>query len=391
MQPTRCGQGKQQGPPTRAAFASMLICNVMRKWIIAIATVVVLACICWWFFSGSSGKASNIVDFHPESFTASARVPLFYSVGKTLKYGDVITSGGPKLFDVQSWIKNPLVSPDNTMLAFVDDSALFIVGHDGATRKVTPVDTIYRGIGGEPAKPLGRVFFRDQDFQWASDSRALYLIRDQYYESVGSQLYSKHGELWKYDLDIGSLQLVLKPFEAYQFFFGMHGIYFSVPTPQGDLQLLYFDWKQTVDIGTPNELFSEDMLHPGKREQIFYTFDTVLDAERFSGALRVDTKIDDALRVERWTVNGHEFLTVTEGEGFKGSYYCGSSEKTRYLPGNEFAFIDLAGCGIFDGQLLLNLSTRHYSTLPKNTRVYLVLNTNNAKNYTLSGGGINLH
>ena len=127
---------------------------------------------------------------------------------------------------VHAPIKNFLVSPDNTKIAVVANGLLVVVAHEEPViRKVASVDSIYK----DP-KPIGRQFFRDNDFQWSKDSKYIYLIKDEYYDSKGSQLYSERGELWRYDLQSGILQLVLKPFPAYTYFFGnKSGIYFSVP------------------------------------------------------------------------------------------------------------------------------------------------------------------
>jgi hypothetical protein len=77
----------------------------------------------------------------------------------------------------------------------------------------------------------------------------LYLIRDEYYASRGSQLYSDKGELWKYGIKVGALQLVLKPFQSYSYFLGIKdGMYFSAPTPNGDLKLRYFNGNGVTDI-----------------------------------------------------------------------------------------------------------------------------------------------
>jgi hypothetical protein len=100
-------------------------------------------------------------------------------------------------------------------------------------RQVTRVDSIYR----DP-KPIGQNFFRDDDFQWSKDSKNLYLVKDEYHESKGSQLFSSKGELWTYVVETASLQPVLKPFPAYSYFLGLNsGIYFSIPTDSGDLKL----------------------------------------------------------------------------------------------------------------------------------------------------------
>ena len=105
------------------------------------------------------------------------------------------------------------VSPDRNKIAVVIKKHLLIIGTDSVIGDVGTVDSMYRGF-----KPVGRSFFRDEDFELSRDSKSLYLIRDEYYHSNGSQLFSKKGELWRYDLDSHSLRLVLKPFAAHAYF-----------------------------------------------------------------------------------------------------------------------------------------------------------------------------
>jgi hypothetical protein len=209
--------------------------------------VVILIFISVWVYLWATFTPSTILDFHPTNFEAKADKLFFYSIGDELKYSDELNPQSPTLFrgDVQDF----QVSPDHTKIAVVANGHLLVVGGERPeARELVPVDSIYR----EP-KPIGQHFYRDRDFQWSEDSRNLYLIRDEYYESKGSQLFSSKGELWKYDLQTGDLQLVLRPFPAYTYFFGRNGgIYFSVPTESGDMQLKYSDGSRVTNLGKPN-------------------------------------------------------------------------------------------------------------------------------------------
>jgi hypothetical protein len=126
---------------------------------------------------------SKIADFHPSIFQARAGASFFYSIGGELKYSDTIDPESSTL--VRGEIRNFLVSPDNKRLAAVSKGVLMVVGPDHpGIRRVAAVDSIYR----EP-KPLGQDFFRDDNFQWSRDSKTLYLIKDQYYESKGRSYF----------------------------------------------------------------------------------------------------------------------------------------------------------------------------------------------------------
>jgi hypothetical protein len=155
------------------------------------------------------------------------------------------------------------------MMAAVSKGILLIVGENSQVRRVAPVDSIYR----EP-KPIGRMFFRDDDFQWSRDSESLYVIKDQFYESKGSQLYSSRAELYRYEIETGKLLPVLKPFPAYSYFFGLNfGVYFSVPTEKGDLRLRSFDGQSVRDVGPVNAwAIPTEELASGFVESPFFSF-----------------------------------------------------------------------------------------------------------------------
>jgi hypothetical protein len=132
-----------------------------------------------WLYSYATYVPSRIVDFHPSYFQAKADKYFFYSIGDELKYSDELASQAPTLMRGQ--IQNSLVSPDNTKIAVVANGLLVVVAREEPViRKVASVNSIYKD-----AKPIGQQFFRDDDFQWSKDSKYLYLIKDEYYNSKG--------------------------------------------------------------------------------------------------------------------------------------------------------------------------------------------------------------
>jgi len=46
------------------------------------------------------------------------------------------------------------------------------------------------------------------------------------------------------------------------------------------------------------------------------------------------------------------------------------------------------GCGNYEGELLIDNQTGKYEQLPKDTRVYLALTTDDVSHYRISCGGI---
>jgi len=349
-----------------------------------VALIPVALFVILWLFLTAGDVPSNIVDFHPTNFQAKTDANFFYSIGNELKYSDQIDSQAPTLLKGQ--IKNFLVSPDNKMIAVVADGQLQIVDTEQPTiRRVTPVDSIYR----EP-KPIGQRFFRDDDFQWTKDSKSLYLIADEFYASKGSQLYSIKGELWKYDLQTGSLQVVLKPFPAYNYFFGLKsGIYFSVPTDVGNLQLRYYDGQQVSDIGKPNgDDIPPEQLAKNFVESPFYSFSINDYANKVLTSKGV--RLLDESRSERQTlmIGSKPYLALTEGNGFKGHYYCSEMLRNVFLPGDRFFLFTLSYCGNYKGQLLIDTVSGKYQRLPADTVVYIILNTETYPRYDINGGGI---
>ena len=350
--------------------------------------VIILALVGWVaYWLHMPNTPSNILDFHPRAFQAKAEkaeARFFYSIGNELKNDDYLNSGAPTL--LRGEIRNFLVSPDGTEIAVVADGVLTVIGRDGMlVRQVAHVDSIYR----EP-KPIGRNFYRDDDFQWARDSKSLYLIRDEYYQSKGSQLFSEKGELWRYDVPTGSMQRVLSPFPAFNYFFGLGpGIYFSVPTKSGDLQLRYFDGKDIRDVSTSGgHEIPTGGLSGSAVESPFFSFSVIDYQDVVLPAKGVALVTDEPVRLQRLVIRSKPYLTLTQGEGLKGPYYCLEMLGSVFLPGDRYFLLNADRCGNYNGQLLIDTETGQYARLPSDTRAYLVLNTDSGPRYRITGGGI---
>jgi hypothetical protein len=320
---------------------------------IAAATVVLLSfsILAQTVSSGNSepkSSYSTIIGFSPTSFEAKASATFFYSINDELKYSDQIDPHAPTL--THGPIIHFQVSPDGNKIAVVIKKKLLIVGADSTLGEVGGVDSIYRNF-----KPVGRRFFRDTDFQWSRDSKSLYLIRDEF-RSLGTQsIVSEKEELWRYDLDSKSLQMVLKPFAAFHYFSGLNsGIYYSESTGRGDVQLKFFNGSNSTNVGTPA---STDLLELLERtgEQPFYFFSTV-DYEDALPSLNV--RVVDENSVEDLIINDKKYLSVTQGYNWMSDYsYCPILLRSVFLPGNRFFMLNVPYCGNYKGQLLFDVES----------------------------------
>jgi hypothetical protein len=322
-------------------------------------------------FQAMAGRPSQIVDFKPTVFPAKADAEFFYSIGDELKHAGEIDPKAPTL--LRGEISRFLVAPDNQKIAVVADGQLLIVGTESILRQVTAVDPVYTY---NKPKPIGKQFFRDNYFQWSKDSKALYLIHDEYYESKGAQLYSTKGELWKYDLETASLEVVIKPFQAYHYFFdARNGIYLSTVGPDGALQLRYFNGIIATDlsrttIGAPFFSFP-----PFEYEQVL----------RLHGG--VELKVEGQDKQQMLLIRGKAYLALTLGQDPEGFYYGSEMSQSVFLPGDRY-FLFNTRCGNFRGQLLIDTQSGQYQRLPTDSAVYLTLNTDTNRYFGINAGGI---
>jgi len=326
----------------------------------------------------------SIVDFHPISFEARADALFFYAIGDELKYSDSIDPDAGTRFRGKIW--NFQVSPDGKQIAIVSDHTLLVVDYQGKMQRIGAVDSIYRTL-----KPVGRSFIRDEQFQWSRDSKSLYFIKDKFHRSNGpAQLFSEFGELWRFDVESGDQQLVIKPFRAFQIIFGSGTeIYFAVPLANGDLNLELFDGTIVRDFVAPRLGGSSPRESPTPENHPFYSFSRVDYMEKVLPGVHLTQNFEAKGNLQTLYFGDKALLELTRS--CDPWFGCGESDEmldSVFLPGNRFFLLNVPYCRNYKGQLLIDTQTGNYETLPKDTRVFVTANTETYSHYRFNNEGI---
>jgi hypothetical protein len=327
----------------------------------------------------AGGPKSMIANFSPSAFDAQASARFFYSINDDLKNADRIDPLARTL--VHGPFRGFLVSPDGNKIAIVAQGRLLIVGTESVLAEVTTVENWNRRF-----KPLGQQFFWDDDFQWSRDSKSLYLIRDEFIRA--SQFWSNKRELWRYDLNVGTMNVVIKPFDSLHYFLGDGAeIYYTEPTARGDLQLKRFDGRTSTNVGEPN---ANDIVlehADGSRVEPFYSF-SVADYQKALALLNVRLARNHG--DETLLIQDRSSVSVTQGKGWDGYYHCAELGRSVFLPGNNFFLLNTPYCGNHNGQLLIDVESGRYQALPANTKVFSTLNTATFEQYRVKATGIEI-
>ena len=323
----------------------------------------------------------KILDFSPEEFRETAQSRFFYSIEQELKYSDFVDDQSKSL--LQGPVEAVVPSPDGLMAAVVMEGRLLVVDGSGDyLHEVAPVSTY-----APDTKPMGKEYFRDQGFQWSPDSKSLYLIRDEYYDSGMAQLFSDKGQLWKFEVDNKLLTEVISPFRTFDYFLGSSGrVYFPLIEDGKNLVFQVFDGGMVKSLGLKNdELVDLRSLFPGESEEVYYTF------TKFEYGLFVVRSLGASLvkkdRIESLYLNGVEVFKSSEGQSSKGPYYAARLTDGAFLPGNQYLVVNVSSEN-YTGQLLVDSETGVYRILPKGTTIYPVMNTSLYSNYRVEASGI---
>jgi hypothetical protein len=75
------------------------------------------------------------------------------------------------------------------------------------------------------------------------------------------------------------------------------------------------------------------------------------------------------------------------GMGLKGPYYCSEPLGSVFLPGDRYFLFNVT-CENYGGQVLIDTVTGGYEGLPKDTVVFLTLNTDTYPHYRVGAEGI---
>jgi hypothetical protein len=320
----------------------------------------------------------GILDFHPTTFDARAAAPFFYSIGKELKYSDSIDRDAPTLFLGE--LLDFQVSPDGNRIAFVSNHRLTVIDNKGKAQIIGAVDSIYRSF-----KPIGKGFIRDDGFQWSPDSMSVYFLRDKFYRSKRSQLFSEFGELWKLDVASGEQKMVIRPFRGFQIIFGGGGseIYFAVPLANGDLELELYDGSIVRDFAAPGSAWSPPGMKP------FYSLSSVDYMQKVLPGMHLLQAFDFNANRQTLAFGDKILLQLTRYcDSFFGCGDCDVMMGSMFIPGNRFFLLNVPYCRNYKGELLVDTRTGAYETLPKGTRVFTTANTQTYPHYKFDHEGL---
>ncbi len=348
----------------------------------AISKTALVLAICFLTTAKIEAKknGSAIVDFKPTVFDAKADSKFFYSIGKDLKFSDHIDADAPTLLSGN--FLGELVSPDGRSVALTLNGELLIVRDGAPVLHVVPVRSI-----SPHHKSMGTSFFRDENYQWSRDSKSLYLIKDAYYASKGWQLFSRNGELWRYKLETGSLELVLKPFPAFKYFWANSVLYYSIPDEQGNLHLMAFDGTSSHEESAPDD--SRGQTKSASIPSAFYSFNFSDYRHALESYLGLEDDWKTVPGIERISYRGKKLLELTQGKGWDGYYFCFDIFGSSFPPGQRFLVLNTPYCDNYSGtQLMIDVSTGSMMTLPKDTRVFVPFNTENYPHYSITRDGI---
>ena len=92
-------------------------------------------------------------------------------------------------------------------------------------------------------------------------------------------------------------------------------------------------------------------------------------------------------------INEKVYLTQVQGDYFIKNLFLTSIDlhDSTFLPGDRYFLLDRVGSGNFSGELLFDVSSGKYMPLPKDTKVYPLINTNTYKNFRVTNSGITIN
>lgn len=361
--------------------------KLLKVVFIALA-LAILALIGFFQFAVSHANLtpSAIVNYSPNEFAEKAEKPFFYSIGNELRFGDHIEANSRVLFNGS--LHSVIPSPDSKWVLVVSDDVLWLLGNDGsAPVRITKVEDIRMG------RARGQEFFRYTEIQWAENSSHFYLIKDETYNSKGSQLFSIHGELTEYDIATGKMRKVFAPFRAFRYFVAEGvGVFFGEANDQGDviLKVRQGDTSAVVTEISPKAFQANDKATSFSTIP-FYSFSLNEYADEILRTKGMSLEVEgQGPRIGHLSINGRQIISVTEGSGLKGPYFGFQSIHSGFLPGERYFMLNLH-TGTFRGQLLLDLETGLYKPLSKDTRVYRNINTRNFADWTITKDGVKVN
>lgn len=338
-----------------------------------------------WFigsllWSDYNSVPSEIIDYSPSVFIVKTNHKFFYSIDNELRYNNNFDHDTPVLFKANKGF-SVYVSPSNTLAAIVSNGELRVVSNDGVINQlVTNVDGTSWKSG-----PIGKVFFRERHIQWSKDSTKLFLIKDEFYQKDQYASHSEKAELYQYQINDKSFKKLISPFKSYKYFFDDKGGVYYVVATEGDLVLKYFTSEvgsSFIDMSKVNEIKKEN--------EIFYNFsrhdykDALILKDTFREKISKDKEYLTFYVDELETLK----LKRSHGGGKGYSYGVGINKLGNMFTPDKKYFLLNVSSGTFTGQLLIDMQSKKYMPLPKHTRMFQNMNTQNFKDWEIAKTGV---
>ncbi|PCJ14578.1 MAG: hypothetical protein COB04_14900 [Gammaproteobacteria bacterium] len=325
---------------------------------------------------------AKLSDFSPTVFEDRELNPFFHSSEGELYFSRSIEDRASPIYE--GAFNDVIVSPDNTMCIVVTDWNIILVDTSGA-RDRTIVNV--RPVGQNP-KPIGEAFYRNQGLQWSSDSKRIYLIKDEYYETNGSQLFSDKAKLYYFDLTRNELVMAVPKFKAYKYFLGVDdNIYFWKAEESGGMNLVGYSKKAGTNLMGRDRV---DQLE--ESGEVFFSFSRSMIQEEVLNQLKVRVAHDpENVKQQLLYIEDDLLLMTEEGMGIKGQDFGLSVESYRanFTPGGKYLLLDLY-TKEYEGQILVDLELHRYKIILTKSIIYHQLNTFNFPGWRIYEWGVGM-
>ena len=323
----------------------------------------------------------EVVNFSPQEFNIRSDSDFFYSIGGELKYGRKLSSSDQTIINIKERNNYVYIAPNNKLAAVVIDNKLWVVSSDGKVNE-SAVNT-FHSYSAKNMK-IGSKFFDSMWMQWGKNSESIYIIQNTVFQRKDSDyIGAKPTSLFEFNLKAGELNKVVSSLHNVRYFFDDGGIYYSVATETGDLILKY-----STSVGNSEFVDMTSLTSIKEGKEVFYNF--ILDRQ-YEEVLKYENKIDkqyyaDGEHTDLFIMDKLA-ISIKKGQGFKGRTSGLANGLNAFTPDSKYYLLNIYSKQ-FAGQLLFDVDTLDYKTLPQNTRIYQNLNTQKTDNWRIDGSGI---
>lgn len=326
------------------------------------------------FFNVAFSEAKDffgITDYKPSKFQEKVSTPFFFSIGRQLKFGDSISEEAPTVFK-SSWFSDKMMvypSPDGKKAVVASGGNLYLVEIEKEPQFI--LKKAYNPkFNGNIEKN-----YQHHSIQWNRDSTLFFIPMMTSINSV-----VQHQIIKIYVNEQFDLSPVLPNFFLHYFLMGDDNICFDFAPGNGGV--IWYCQSNGISKkidriieGTGGIKLEDGSVLPGKPFASYNgnIYETDIWLTRYGFSLKRDSGRTIGFYSRK---HGDEpIFKLQGGNNFKGYFVDGISQRGGLvLPGGRYAILHVYHDN-FTGQLLVDGETGRYRELPKDTNVYLNLNS----------------